>query len=530
MKELLWWQKAVIYQIYPRSFRDSNNDGVGDIRGIIEKVDYLNWLGVDAIWLSPVYPSPMADFGYDISDYKAIDPVFGGITDLYELADALHKKKMKIILDLVPNHTSNMHAWFIESRSSKTNPKRDWYIWKDADGFGGPPNNWLSVFGGSAWEWDEKTGQYYYHAFLKEQPDLNWRNPEVQEAMFDVMRFWFNKGIDGFRIDVLWHLIKDNKFRDNPVNPQFKPGMLTSESLLPIYSTDQDEVLDIVRKLRKVADEFDDRFLIGEVYLPIDRLVKYYGAEGKGVHFPFNFHLIMSEWKPEIIFRLINHYEGSIQKNNWPNWVLGNHDNSRVATRIGRKQAKIAAILLLTLRGTPTIYYGEEIGMVDVYIPEEKMVDPQGIKMPGTKHSRDPERTPMQWSKTKHAGFSENTPWLPVAEDYKIYNVETEKLDNYSFLMLYMRLIALRRSEPSLIYGDYAPVFYDKTLIAYKRVFQNDIIYVILNFTEEEQVFSPDVPINGKILLHTNPRLINHSAGEKILLGPNEAVIIKSEK
>lgn len=350
MQELTWWHKSIIYQIYPRSFHDSNNDGIGDLKGIISKLDYLQWLGVNAVWISPIYPSPMADFGYDITDYKGVDPIFGTMSDFDELLQKAHEKGIKVILDLVPNHTSDQHPWFLESRSSRDNPKRDWYIWKDADAFGGPPNNWLANFGGRAWEWDEKTKQYYYHAFLKEQPDLNWRNPEVQKAIFDVMRFWFGKGVDGFRINVLWHLIKDEHFRDNPLNPDYIQGMRFYRSQLPVYSADQDDVLDIVKKMRDVAEEYKDKLLIGEIYLPVERLIRYYGQEGKGIHLPFNFQLIMLEWEPDLIFHMVNRYEQLLGKKNWPNWVLGNHDNSRIASRVGRQQARVAAVLLLTLR------------------------------------------------------------------------------------------------------------------------------------------------------------------------------------
>jgi alpha-glucosidase len=401
-----WWQTGIIYQIYPRSFQDSNNDGIGDLQGIIMRLDYLKWLGIKAIWLSPISPSPMADFGYDISDYRNIDPIYGNFDDLRQLLNEVHSRDMKLIMDLVPNHTSSSHPWFIESRSSRDNPKRDWYLWYDADPGGGPPNNWLSVFGGSAWEWDNKTGQYYYHAFLKDQPDLNWRNHEVREAIYDVMRFWLDIGIDGFRIDVLWHLIKDDQLRDNPRNPGYVEHMPTYDQLLPIYSTDQPELAEIVMEMRVIHDEYHEHMMIGEIYLPVHRLVTYYGNDNNGIHLPFNFMLISLPWDTYKIAAAIDEYESSLPKNAWPNWVIGNHDQPRITSRVGVHQAKVAAMLLLTLKGTPTIYYGDEIEMRDVPIPPDEIQDPQGKNMPDKNLSRDPSRTPMQWDQSANSGFT----------------------------------------------------------------------------------------------------------------------------
>ena len=360
-------------QIYPRSFQDSDGDGIGDLGGIIERLDYLTWLGVDAVWLSPIFPSPMADFGYDIADYTDIDPLFGSMEDFDRLLEAVHARDLKLILDLVPNHTSDRHPWFEESRSSRENPKRDWYLWKDPAPDGGPPTNWRSVFGGSAWQYDDTTGQYYYHAFLKEQPDLNWRNPEVRDAIFDVMRFWLDKGVDGFRVDVMWHLLKDEQLRDNPPNPDYHPDQPDHARFIPAFSEDQYEVHTIVEQMRAVTDAYDDRVLIGEIYLPIPRLVAYYGPEGRGAHLPFNFQLILLPWDARRIDAAISKYEGALPPDGWPNWVLGNHDKPRIASRVGRAQARVAAMLLLTLRGTPTLYYGDEIGMQNVAVPPERV-------------------------------------------------------------------------------------------------------------------------------------------------------------
>ena len=409
-----WWKSGILYQIYPRSFQDSDGDGLGDLRGVIERLPYLRELGVDALWLSPIFPSPMEDFGYDISDYTGIDPLFGTLADFDALVAAAHDFGLKIILDLVPNHTSDQHPWFIESRGSRDSAKRDWYIWRDPKGEGGPPNNWLSEFGGSTWEFDAHTGQYYYHAFLRSQPDLNWRNPEVRGAMHDVMRFWLRRGVDGFRVDVMWHLIKDDLLRDNPPNPDFVPGQQPYEQLIPLYSTDRPEVHDVVAELRQVIDEFEDRVLIGEIYLPPAKLAAYYGRDLAGAHLPFNFALISTPWNARAIAKLVDDYEAALPAGAWPNWVLGNHDRQRIASRLGTDQARVAAMLLLTLRGTPTLYYGDEIGMPQVAIAPDRVRDPWEKNVPGMGVGRDGCRTPMQWDDTAYAGFSVREPWLPL--------------------------------------------------------------------------------------------------------------------
>jgi alpha-glucosidase len=449
----LWWQRGIVYQIYPRSFMDSNGDGVGDLPGIIARLDYLRWLGVDAIWISPIYPSPMKDFGYDVADYTGVHPMFGTLEDFDRLLAAAHARDLKVILDFVPNHSSDQHPWFIESRSSRDNPKRDWYLWRDPAPDGGPPNNWLSCFGGSGWELDPATGQYYYHAFLKEQPDLNWRNPGVVEAMLGALRFWLDRGVDGFRVDVIWHLIKDASFCDNPKNPRWKEGMDPFQALVPVHTTDRPEVHDVIMRMRALFDEYDDRVIIGEIYLPVERLVAYYGVDLRGAHLPFNFQLISAKWDAAHLAQLVSEYEGALPEGGWPNWVLGNHDQHRIATRVGAAQARVAAMLLLTLRGTPTLYYGDEIGMRDVPIAPEDVQDPFERNVPGKGLGRDPERTPMQWDERPNAGFSAAKPWLPIATDYARVNVEAQRLDRRSMLSLYQRLIALRRGEPALEVG-----------------------------------------------------------------------------
>src|SRR5688572_25503083 len=529
-QQFLWWQYGIIYQIYPRSFQDSNSDGVGDLQGIISRLDYLKELGIKAIWISPIFPSPMADYGYDISDYTGIHPLFGTLEDFENLLAEIHKRDMKLLLDLVPNHTSDQHLWFLESRSSKDNPKRDWYIWKDAKADGSPPNNWLAMFGGTGWEWDEKTQQYYYHGFLQEQPDLNWRNPEVQEAMLNVMRFWFDKGVDGFRIDVIYHMIKDEQFRNNPPNPDYQPHQNLYDQLLPVYSTDQPEVHDIVKKMRAVADEYEDRLLIGEIYLPINKLVTYYGTDNSGVHLPFNFQLLVMPWDSQQIASIIDQYEGSLPENGWPNWVLGNHDQPRITSRVGTAQARIAAMLLLTLRGTPTIYYGDEIGMRDVPIPAEEVQDPQGLNMPDLNLSRDPARTPMQWDNSENAGFSTAKPWLRLPDDFRRMNVKSQEKDEFSMLHFYKKLIKLRQQEPALHVGTYAPVFADKQLISFTRTSGETTFLIVLNLSHRPCYFKPkQFTFKGKIVFATTPEREGYEAENILNLAGDEGVIIKLE-
>jgi alpha-glucosidase len=469
MPDSLWWQHGIVYQIYPRSFQDSNGDGIGDLEGIRRRLDYLCWLGVDAIWISPIYPSPMADFGYDIRDYCGIDPIFGTMEDFERLLAEAHARGLKVILDFVPNHSSDQHPWFLESRSSRENPKRDWYIWRDPAPDGGPPNNWLANFGGSGWEFDARTGQYYYHAFLKEQPDLNWRNPEVRQAMFDALRFWLDRDVDGFRVDVIWLLIKDDQFRDNPPNPRWEPHHVSIGRLLQLYSADRPETLDVVEEMRSVLDAYPDRVLIGEIYLPVERLVAYYGRNMKGAHLPFNFQLIFAAWNAVQIARVVEEYEAALPAEGWPNWVLGNHDQKRIATRVGAAGARLAAMLLLTLRGTPTLYYGDELGLENVPVPQALAQDPWERNEPGLGLGRDPARTPMCWDDAENAGFTTAPPWLPLSHDHAARNVQALAADPHSILNLYHRLITLRRAQPALNSGAYVASQVEDGVLAFER-------------------------------------------------------------
>src|SRR6266404_535563 len=499
-----WWRHGIFYQIYPRSFQDSNADGVGDLVGIIERLPYLRALGVDAVWLSPIFPSPMADFGYDISDYTGIDPLFGTMAEFDALVEAAHASGLKVILDLVPNHTSDRHPWFIASRHSRDDLKRDWYIWRDPAGDGGPPNNWLSEFGGSAWEHDAATGQYFYHAFLARQPDLNWRNPEVRQAIHDVMRFWLRKGVDGFRVDVIWHLIKDAEFRDNPSNPNYREGRPPHEKIVTRYSNDQPEVHDVIAQMRRVIEEFDARVLIGEIYLPFERLVAYYGKDLSGAHLPFNFALLSAPWNARSVEKIIADYEAALPAGAWPNWVLGNHDRPRVASRVGQAQSRVAAMLLLSLRGTPTLYYGDEIGMHQVAIAPDQVRDPFEKNVPGIGVGRDGCRTPMQWDATPYAGFSTTTPWLPLADDFRHENVANLDADAVSILSLYKTLIGLRKKLPQLVSGDYVPIAAEGDLLLYRRESGGTTAVIALNLgAEPVSIASDAVGLSGEILLST---------------------------
>lgn len=519
-----WWQRGILYQVYPRSFQDSNGDGVGDLAGICQRLDHLVELGVDAVWVSPIYPSPMADFGYDVSDHTGIDPLFGDLAVFDRMVEETHARGLKLILDYVPNHTSDRHPWFMESRSSRHSAKRDWYIWRDARPDGAPPNNWESEFGGSAWTWDAATGQYYYHAFLEQQPDLNWRNPYVRVAMLDVLRFWLDRGVDGFRVDAIHHLIEAEHLRDNPVDPGWRRGMSPARRLARLYSLDQDETHEAIAAMRRVADAYPgDRVLIGEASLPIEQLMRYYGVAAPGFQMPFNFHLIKSEWKADVIARLIEDYERALPDGGWPNWVLGNHDRPRVASRIGPAQARVAAMLLMTLRGTPTIYQGEEIGMRDVPVPPERVQDPWEKNVPGLGLGRDPERTPMQWDASPNAGFTSAEPWLPVGNDHAELNVATQSRDPRSMLSLYRALIRLRRSEPTLSVGVHLKAWAEGNILAFTRQHGDRRLLMALNFSGKAGELGCPV---GEVLLSTHLDRAGERVGGTLRLRAAEGVIV----
>jgi alpha-glucosidase len=469
----------------------------------------------------------MADFGYDVSDYRAIDPVFGDLAGFDALLADVHARGLRLVLDFVPNHTSDRHPWFVESRASRSSPRRDWYLWRDPAPDGGPPNNWLSNFGGSAWEWDAKTGQYYYHAFLAEQPDLNWRNPAVRAAMADVLRFWLDRGVDGFRVDVLWHLMKDPLWRDDPPNPAWSGGR-ESGRLLAVHSADHADVHGVVSELRAVLDEYDDRVLIGELYLPIERLVAYYGEPASGAHLPFNFHLILTPWRAEAIARLVVEYESALPAHGWPNWVLGNHDQQRIAARVGERQARVAAMLLLTLRGTPTLYYGDEIGLPAVPIPPDRVQDPWERNEPGLGLGRDPARTPMQWDASPSAGFTTGEPWLPLSTDWRERNVAALDRDPRSILALHRRLLALRRASHALLSGSWRLLAAEGDLLAYERAAGDERLVVALNLGSRPRVFEPPGSrAAGRVALSTALDRDDAVTGA-LRLRPDEGVVVRA--
>jgi alpha-glucosidase len=497
-----WWRNAVIYEIYPRSFADTNGDGIGDLNGITRHLDYLASLGVDAIWITPFYPSPQVDFGYDISDYRAIDPQYGTMADFDRLVAEARKRNIRIIADLVLNHTSDKHPWFLQSSSSRTNPRADWYMWQDGKGIGHPPNNWQSLFGHSAWQWDPKRKQFYYHEFYKEQPDLNWRNPDVRAAMYDVVRFWMKHGVAGFRLDAITCLFEDPQLRDEPVRPglnAFGDPIVSRQ-----YTDNLPEVHDVLRELRRVTDESPDHLLIGETYVSsVQDLAKMYGAKNDELQLPMDTQLgFLNRISADDFRRLLRDAEAGLNGNT-PLFVFDNHDNRRSWDRYadGSHDAVIArliATLLLTSRSTALIYYGQELGMQN-NDPQRKedVRDPIGVTGWPKDKGRDGERTPMQWNDTTSAGFSTATStWLPVAPGYKDINVAAERADPLSLLNLYKALIRLRKKNPALHDGDFELLnASDHNVLSYLRKPADGApVLVALNCTPTVQVVSFDVP------------------------------------
>ena len=486
-QEFLWWRDGIIYQIYPRSFADSNNDGIGDLKGIISKLDYLQALGIDAIWLSPVYPSPDVDFGYDVADYKDIDPKFGTMKDFENLVKQAKKRHIHIIMDLVLNHTSDQHEWFLESKKSKDNPYHNWYIWHDPKPNGDPPNNWQAIFGGSAWEYNPDLDQYYYHMFYKEQPDVNWRNSEVRAAMLDVFRFWLKKGVDGFRLDVFNAYFKDPEFKDNPP----KLGIRSFDRQKHIYDISQPEMYPLLKEIRGILDKHKQAYAVGETFLADTEQTASYCGEDK-LHAAFNFEFAENRWHPKRFLNSALKWYDTLSEDAWPNNFLSNHDMTRAASRYcfgeDDRRAKVAAAMLLTLKGTPFIYYGEEIGLRDIPIRKKADVrDPIGKLFWPLYKGRDGCRAPMQWTSEINAGFSETDPWLPVNSDYPERNVVRQVSDPNSLLNFFKKIIQIRKSEPALQRGDFTPLIADpRHILAYRRRFEDDELIVILNFSSRE--------------------------------------------
>ncbi|HRH25849.1 MAG TPA: alpha-amylase family glycosyl hydrolase [Candidatus Paceibacterota bacterium] len=493
--ESAWYQDAIIYQIYPLSFKDSDGDGIGDLRGIINSLDHLagkpDSLGVTGIWLCPFFPSPMKDHGYDISDYCGIDPRFGTMEDFEELVQEANTRGIKVLIDLVTNHTSSDHPWFKESRSSKNNPKRDWYIWKQPHE-GGLPNNWTSVPGSSAWTLDKTTGEYYLHQFLPEQPDLNWRNPEVVKAMSEVIDFWTRKGVSGFRLDALSHIYEDPDFKDEPANPRYRasPGVIANasyEALLHVYSKDQPSLQEAVSLLSTKAHKAN-QFIVSETYLGPEGLKKLYDMSPYQNHAPFNFFLITERFNPSSMRSSIEKYESLLSPKNIRITVLGNHDQPRASNRLGQEFIRIAALFQLTLPGIPFIYYGEEIGMRNVDTSAGPHPYPELAKDGFTSESggwnRDESRTPMQWNQESGVGFSTGTPWLPTPSLDSLNNitVSDQRTDPNSLLSLYKSLIALRRADSTLSLPHISFIDAQEGFLAYYRGEDNSHA-VYLNFT-----------------------------------------------
>ena len=533
MKKIPWWQSSVIYQIYIRSFQDANGDGIGDLKGVIQRIDYLEWLGIDVVWLTPFFPSPMADFGYDVSDHRDVDPTFGTLEDLEQLINLLHQRNIRIIIDFVAAHTSDQHPWFLESRSSRSSATRNWYFWKDPNSEGGPPNNWIGRFDGlSAWEWDPTTNQYYLHSFLKEQPDLNWRDQGCEAAMLNVIDFWLQKGVDGFRVDAAYRAYKDPEFRDNPVNKEWQPGMEPSDRLHEVYNKDVPDIHYFNKMLRSFVDARGEHLLIAELYKPLETIVKHYGRDDE-FHLPLNSELMSSDlvWHADQIRSVVERYESLLPAQAWPNWSLGNHDKHRVATRLGIAQARIAMMLVLTLRGTPTIYYGDELGMEDAWIPWEHIQDPWEIHAPGIGVGRDPERSPMHWNKDLHAGFCANNvvPWLPITTDHRLTNVEVQQTDPRSFLSLTKALLAMRRLYPSLQLGEYTSLYAPCNLFCFRRHHGNEDFIIALNLDacEHEWMLPNEYRHQSTVLLSTAMDRQGGQLGDKLQLRGNEGVIVR---
>ncbi|MBN2256936.1 MAG: alpha-glucosidase [Anaerolineaceae bacterium] len=497
--KFLWWKDGIIYQIYPRSFSDSNQDGIGDLPGITARLDYLHDLGVDAIWLSPVYPSPQADFGYDVSNYVDIDPVFGSLKDYDNLIRAAHKRKIRVIMDLVLNHTSDEHPWFIESRKSRDNPYRDWYIWRDPSPRGHEPNNWYSIFGGKAWKFDPATGQYYLHLFHEKQPDLNWRNPKVQKAILAVLKFWLDRGTDGFRLDVFNAYFKHP---DLPDNPSTKWGLRGYERQDHIYDGDQPEMIPVLQQFRKLMDRYAERYSVGETFYATPEKAAFYSGDDR-LHAAFNFTMLESKWDSQSYLKAIKEWDRVAGKMVWPNYVLNNHDNPRTVTRWkdneDDRRAKLAATMLLTLRGTPFLYYGEEIGMRDIKLKRSDIMDPPGKKYWPFYKGRDGCRSPMQWDDSSQAGFTTGRPWLPVHHNHKTRNVVAQSKNEHSILNVYRKLIDLRRRSIALQRGDFALINQSNpNCLVYQRKHTKQCMLVALNFSQRPQIVKLDLAGSDK--------------------------------
>lgn len=536
-----WWQSAVFYQIYPWSFQDSNHDGIGDLPGIRSRLEYLRGettsLGVDAIWLSPVYPSPMHDFGYDVSDYVNIDPRFGTLKDFDELLKDAHDRGLRVIMDLVLNHTSHQHEWFLESRASRVSPKRHWYCWADGRSFGRRPSNWNARFGGSSWTWESQTKQYYLHSFLKEQPDLNWQHFSVRTAMWDIVRFWLDRGVDGFRLDAINWLGKDMRWPNNP----FRLGLRGYTRQHHVYDRDQALAHEIMQELRQVVSAYPDVVLIGEAAADTPGgPASFHGKGDDELHLVFDFRLMKSPWQADSFRLFLSHHVPSIPKGGWPTIVLSNHDQPRHIDRYGaggdaKARARAAALLLLTMPGTPFLYYGEEVGMRNEKLRYRDLRDPYTKRFWPFRPGRDPARRPMQWDGSPHAGFTANQPWLPVAPDYTELNVAAEAADPRSLWSLYRQLLELRRMSPALNRGTYRVIEESpRDCLLYERQVYTETgtverMLVAVNFSQRPCEFSlPSPAPHGVVLVSTTPPAGTSTWDPaRIQLGPDEGRLVR---
>ncbi|MHA1733351.1 MAG: alpha-glucosidase [Promethearchaeota archaeon] len=555
--EIPWWKKTVVYQIYPRSFMDGNGDGIGDLRGIISKLDYIKEVGFETIWFSPFYRSPQKDFGYDISDYLSIAPEYGDMELAQELIDEIHAREMKVVFDMVLNHTSDEHPWFVESKSSRDNPKADWYVWRDGKkptkkrpGGKKPPNNWLAMIGGSGWHYEESRHQYYWTQFLPCQPDLNYRNPEVKEAMLGVVKFWLDRGVDGFRLDIINTIYEDAEFRDNPFSWHLVPSDDSQAAMFqePKYTRDQPETLEFMRELRAVVDGYSDppRFMVGEVSAPLGTLRKYVGEQdANGLHLVFLFQTLGVKMKAPAFRELVREFEVYFPEPFLPVWVFSNHDRMRRISRLGDdvEKAKLNAAFQLTVRGVPFVYYGEEIGMAQHYLPVKEALDPVALKFKwipqfvlklarkwmGESLNRDECRTPMQWDASPNAGFCPGNavPWLPVTPTYERVNVAVESGDEDSLLACYRRLLQLRKSSAALNSGSIEllekPAF-PKSVLAFERARGEERVRVVLNFGKKRTRVRGMEP--GWELLFSTAMASDPFGDGKFVLGPWEGVVL----
>jgi alpha-glucosidase len=529
-----WWRGVVVYEDHLLSFRDGNGDGIGDLIGLTEGLDYLaGTLGVGAIWVGPCYPSPLLDTGFDVTDYEGIEPTFGDLDAFDRLVAEAHSRGLRIIADYIPNHTSDQHPWFLESRSSRENAKRDWYLWRDGRAPGEPPNNWISEVSGSVWEWDERTGQYYLHTHLKQQPDINWRNPELREAMLDVLRFWLDRGVDGFRIDVAHILMKDPELRDNPPNPNpvanpFELQAPEYYSQLHVNDRLHPDLHEVLREINRVLAEYPgDRVAIGEIEaLDWPRWAEFYGADLDELHLPFAFQLIETPWEAEALAATVAELEAALPAGAWPILAFGNHDRRRLASRIGRQQARVAAVALLTLRGSPCLLYADELGMIDQEVPPERGRD-TFVQYGGVSH--DGTRTPMPWSGARNGGFStaaEANLWLPVAADYERINVDAQLADPDSILNLYRALLELRSRSAALREGGYAQhAASDRHCFCYWRQAGIERKLVALNISGEQRELA--LGVGGRVAVSTHPARAGRAVSGALSLAPAEGVVIE---